>query len=110
MKQSERIIAHLDAETRRRLSDASAAAHAAATLRSIADLHALRGTTAFWRAMESLTDEQRVLLAIDYSAWLETQGTVIKWGTLLDGWERRLFVRAACRELLAKRPVGLKAA
>jgi hypothetical protein len=53
-----------------------------------------------WAALAQLTERQRVIEAIDYACYLETQGIEKRWGAILECWERKLAERAADAESL----------
>lgn len=51
--------------------------------------------SAAWAALASLTDSQLVDQAIEYTIYLEAQGTERKWIAVYDCWVARLAARAA---------------
>lgn len=53
-----------------------------------------------WAALAQLTERQRIIQAIDYATYLETQGIEKAWGDIRACWERRLAARAAEAEAL----------
>jgi hypothetical protein len=108
---SHRILVNLEATfdgDRQRLAAATlASAEAERTAQGIAAIEpsvlaALFATSPWraWAALAQLTERQRVVEAIDYACYLETQGVVLSWGDIRACWERKLAQRAAEAEAL----------
>jgi hypothetical protein len=53
--------------------------------------------TAAWAALAAMTELQRVNMAIEYAVWLESEGREVRWGAILDCWERKLAAKFAAQ-------------
>jgi hypothetical protein len=93
-----RQIEQLDAEARRRYHEAVVGARRCGETPGCAAIepaHLARllhdDPAAAWLNLASLTGEQLVVEAIDYTAWLnETTGRDLAWGEVLSVFERRI--------------------
>jgi hypothetical protein len=101
-----RIAAELENESRAAQVQAAAAEreHALSVRVAVgiapiapAELAGLFGSNpaAAWAALAAMTEQQRVNMAIEYAVWLESNGREIRWGAILDVWERKLAAKAA---------------